>query len=166
MFSVLKHVNRQRDTYFTSLSSCKDRMKKIELKFWAVFHKADRDRWRTLVSAVMNLRFPWNAGNFLTSCKPVSFSRRTLHHGVSKSSQSGALYFADGQYHILPIYSYWWFCRVDFWFLLSLLCKCPYIVSTFQRQYDRLSFSPSHSTKSIHSKKWSLKTFHGLKALK
>jgi len=21
--------------------------------------------------------------NFLTSCKPVSFSRRTLHHGVS-----------------------------------------------------------------------------------
>ena len=44
----------------------------------------DRDRWRTLVNAVMNLWVPWNAGNFLTSCKPVSFSRRTLHHGVSK----------------------------------------------------------------------------------
>ena len=44
----------------------------------------DRDRSRTLVSAVMNLGVPWNAGNFLTSCKPVSFSRRTLHHGVSK----------------------------------------------------------------------------------
>ena len=42
----------------------------------------DRDRWRTLVSAVMNLMVPWNAGNFLTSCKPVSFSRRILHHGV------------------------------------------------------------------------------------
>ena len=44
----------------------------------------DRYRWRTLVSAVMNLRVPQNAGNFLTNCKPVSSSRRTLHHGVSK----------------------------------------------------------------------------------
>ena len=44
----------------------------------------DRDRWWTLVSAVMNLRVPWNAGNFLTSCKPVSCSGRALHHGVSK----------------------------------------------------------------------------------
>jgi hypothetical protein len=26
------------------------------------------------------------SGNFLTSCKPVSFSRRTLHHGVSKQA--------------------------------------------------------------------------------
>ena len=44
----------------------------------------DTDRWRTLVSAVMNIRVALNAGNFLTSCKPVSFSRRTLYHAVSK----------------------------------------------------------------------------------
>ena len=44
----------------------------------------DRDRWRTVVSVVMNLRVPWNAGNFLTSCKPVSCSGRTLHRAVSK----------------------------------------------------------------------------------
>ena len=32
----------------------------------------------------MNLRVPLNAGNFLTRSEPVSFSRRTLFHGVSK----------------------------------------------------------------------------------
>ena len=37
-----------------------------------------------LVNAVMNLRVIQNAGNFLTNCKPVSFSRRTVLYGVSE----------------------------------------------------------------------------------
>jgi hypothetical protein len=38
----------------------------------------DRDMWRALV----------NVGNFLTSREPVSFSRRTLLHGVSKQAST------------------------------------------------------------------------------
>jgi hypothetical protein len=34
-------------------------------------------------NVVMNLQVPYNVGNFLTSYKPVSFSKRTLLHGVS-----------------------------------------------------------------------------------
>jgi len=46
-----------------------------------------------LVNAVENLRVPYNVGNFLTSWEPVSFSRRTLHHGVYLDILS--LRFAD-----------------------------------------------------------------------
>jgi hypothetical protein len=43
-----------------------------------------QDRLQALVNAVMNLWVPLHAGNFLTSCKQVSFSRRAMLHGVSK----------------------------------------------------------------------------------
>ena len=44
----------------------------------------DRDRWWALVSTVMKLRVPKEQGISWLAAKPVSFSRRTLFHGVSK----------------------------------------------------------------------------------
>jgi len=45
----------------------------------------DRDMWRAVVSEVMNLHISLNAGNLLTSYVSVSFSGRTLLHGVGWS---------------------------------------------------------------------------------
>jgi hypothetical protein len=42
----------------------------------------ERDMWRDLVKAEMNLRAPYNDSTFLTSWQTVSFSM-TLFHGVS-----------------------------------------------------------------------------------
>jgi hypothetical protein len=42
----------------------------------------DRVRWQALVNAVMHLRVPQIAGNFMTGKGPFIFFRRTLLNGV------------------------------------------------------------------------------------
>jgi hypothetical protein len=37
-----------------------------------------RDRWRAVVYVVMNLRIPYSAGNFLTSCEELLASEEGL----------------------------------------------------------------------------------------
>jgi hypothetical protein len=44
----------------------------------------DRDRCRARVNVIINLRLPQNMGNFLSSLRPGSFSRRTLLYGVNQ----------------------------------------------------------------------------------
>jgi hypothetical protein len=38
------------------------------------------DQWRVLVNTVMNLRIPYNAGKFLSSCTIGGLSRRAQLH--------------------------------------------------------------------------------------
>jgi hypothetical protein len=40
----------------------------------------DMDQWSALVSTAMNLRVPYNAGKFLSSCTIGGFSRRAQLH--------------------------------------------------------------------------------------
>ena len=42
-----------------------------------------RDNCCNILNMIINLRISCNVGNFLTSLGTVSFSTRTLHHGVS-----------------------------------------------------------------------------------
>jgi hypothetical protein len=54
----------------------------VHTGFWWRSLAQDRDRRLGLVNAVMNIRDPQNAGNYLISRRPISFSIRTKAHGV------------------------------------------------------------------------------------
>jgi hypothetical protein len=72
-----RHRRRWEDNIKMDLQvgwSCRDWMELAE----------DRDRWRALVGTVRNLRVPKMRGISWLAAEPVSFSRRTLLHGVSK----------------------------------------------------------------------------------
>jgi hypothetical protein len=61
---------------------------KMDLKKWdggmyRIQLLQEGDGWWVVVKVVMNIRVPQNAGNFLIRRGLVSFSRRTLLHGIS-----------------------------------------------------------------------------------
>jgi hypothetical protein len=68
--------------HLTTTLDVKNVKRGLLCKFILYYIDQDRDRWRALVNAVMNLRVPQSGGNFLTSWETVSFSRRTLLHRV------------------------------------------------------------------------------------
>jgi len=55
-------------------------------RWWEIvdrIHVAEgRDQWRALVNRIMDFLFSQKAGKFLTLYVTVSFSRRTLLHGI------------------------------------------------------------------------------------
>ena len=44
----------------------------------------DTDRWKAVMDTVMNIRVPYNLGNFLNRSETLSFSRSTLLRGVAQ----------------------------------------------------------------------------------
>jgi hypothetical protein len=45
-----------------------------------IYLDENRDKWRALLSTIMNLRVLLNAGKFLSSCTIDGFSRRAQFH--------------------------------------------------------------------------------------
>jgi hypothetical protein len=61
----------------------RDHWEEQDVGGWTVLIRGrmlDRDQWRALVNTLMNLRVPYNAGKFLSSCTAGGFSRRAQLH--------------------------------------------------------------------------------------
>jgi hypothetical protein len=56
------------------------------MRVWAGFMWLRVDSGR-LVNTIMNLQVPWKAGKFFTSWATISFSRRTLLHGITYGNE-------------------------------------------------------------------------------
>ena len=84
----------------------------------------DRDRWRALVSTVRNLRVPKMWGISWLAAEPVSFSRRTLLHGVSKYVQRAHLENCSKDRSEKIIVSKFLLSRINIrWVLAVTACK-------------------------------------------
>jgi hypothetical protein len=87
---LLPHSDLRGGVFLEEVSRNRQRKRDIVLDTWNVrsLYRAgslaqDRERWRVLVSTVRNFRVPKMRGISWLAAEPVSFSRRTLLHGVS-----------------------------------------------------------------------------------
>jgi hypothetical protein len=93
----------------------------------------DRDMWRALVSTVRILRVPNMRGIFWLAAEPVSFSRRTLFHGVSK--------YKFTLFLILYTCSAWYVGCFRFpVFVACLLAICCFLIATKKNRYSDIIF--------------------------